>query len=213
MVESRTWICPALCGCELHITANWSSVAEAGGRSYQHPAPGSLTTLAITAVCAVHDHFRTDPPIVDQTYGGEMAGYLLRSAVTETEKLYVALTRYTGQRLRPDTCRCRIYEHRDRTTSTSTQVAVPPKHTMKCVHHLLDDDQHTTAFENMRRKNQTLGRLREQIAALTDDDIAWAFDDGTRVLRVTARGLTPPQRNALQAWCNVTLGPGLVVIE
>ena len=130
-METRNWVCPTLCGCELNITAEWLSPLSPGERSYQHPKPGTITTVTIGTVCAAHAHFQTDPPL-DETYSGEMSGYLLRPTTTEAERLYVGLMRYSGTLYRPDTCGCHNYQVWDRTATEPLKTLQHALHSSKC---------------------------------------------------------------------------------
>ena len=175
MIDTRIWICPKLCGCEISITADWVKEREAGRNvSYQHPKPFTITDIEIVDVCAEHNHFKTDPPITDETYGGEMRGYLGRVPNTEAEKLYIALTRYRGQRWKPDTCDCRIYDCVDCTNNLHTFIR-HTKHTRKCEDHRNDDGEHTRAREENKLKNDALGVLKKD-ATLIDIEPSWSFN-------------------------------------
>ena len=163
----------------------------------------------IDAACAIHDHFRIDPLPADP-YGGA-PGYInpIPASPSEAEKLYIQLYRYTGQNLRPDTCGCHINMCVDRFGGEPVKIQAHPKHTRKCSHHAGDDDVHTAALENLNRKNSAINALKARFAQLTDDDIQWAFDDRTRLLRVRSARLTAGQKVQAQADHN----PLKVVIE
>lgn len=107
-MATRIWICPALCGCELDISAEaiqdasgtvlwqpWTGAADDDGTgrlvSFRHPTGPCITKIVPRVVCPAHAHFLTDPLIADPTYGGEMAGYLFT----------VDLAARPGQRLTP----------------------------------------------------------------------------------------------------------------
>ena len=204
------WVCPALCGCRLSLDADWVKQPEPGGDiSYQHPIPKTIRTLSIEGVCAAHDHFRTDALPADP-YGGS-PGYLNPVPVspTEAEKLYIQLFRYTGQRWKPDTCGCRIALCVDRFGAEPVKINQHPKHSMKCRHHEADDDQHIAARENHDRKNAAVAKLKEKFDFLTDDDIAWSFDDATRILRLKTIKLKANEKASAQLDHN----PAKVVIE
>ena len=84
----RTWICPALCGCELDIDAEWSSDAVmVGGRPvmHQHPRTGTIQAVTIAAVCAEHEHFCTDALPADPYDGSP--GYLQLTTQTNLRRL------------------------------------------------------------------------------------------------------------------------------
>lgn len=206
------WICPALCGCEIRMTANWATdpTEDTGRRvSYQHPRPFSITAMAIEHVCAAHDHLRTEPLSADP-YGGR-PGYIRLPLAdpTEAQRLYIHLYAYSGQRYTPDTCRCRIYECVDRRDQTAT-IHQHPRHTSRCQHHQHDDAQHSAAHENAQRKARIIERL-ERALAVSAADIAWEFDD-QRVLTVTVTGATPSMVVAAQTWANTNLGVGRVAV-
>jgi len=210
--EKRLWICQALCGCELEILAIWTDppVRDHKGRiiSDRHPAPGTLETLSVVNVCADHMPFLSGPQI-EETYGGEMAGYLHRPQMTEAESLYVALTRFSGQKVRPDTCDCQMFETWDRTKPGTFVRKHHPRLTRHCSAHVGDTD-HSAAVENNRRKNLVVNRLASEFG-LPADRIEWGWT-GDRLLLITASGLSPGQRAAAQEWCDASLGVAKVTI-
>lgn len=209
------WKCPALCGCELSITANWATppVLEDGRRvSYQHPIPRTITNIAIEAVCAEHDALRTAPFPADPYFGSP--GYLpIPETPTEAERLYIHLFRYVGQRVRPRTCQCRMCEVHDRAGTAMRRVA-HRLHTRKCSEHLDDDDQHTNARENASRLDRLLNRAATTFG-LNVDDLAWEFRRvaGQRVLHITLTGATAQQKTQAQTWADANIGVGRVVVE
>ena len=215
MISTKAiWICPKLCGCELEIDADWvKEPLQEGGRSvsYQHPIPFTIRGIEIINVCIDHQSFRTDPLPLDP-YNG-CTGYIQLPIInpTEAQKVYIQLYKYNGQRLRPDTCGCSIYQCFDDFTKERF-IRPHGAHTRKCSHHALDDDAHTGAFENMSRKNRIMNRLTTLFPALTDNDIFWRFDN-TRLLHITIAGITTAQRTAAQTWCDTNLGIGRVIIE
>ena len=212
MLGSYTWTCPRLCGCLLNIDADWAkapSVVDGASLQYQYPVPNTVKSINIVVVCPAHAHFVTDAPIADETYGGEMRGYLWRPPVTDGEKLFVALTRYAGQRFKPDTCGCRIFECVDRVTKLKT-VHPHPTHTRRCAAHRLDDDAHTAAYENWRRKNTVVGLVLRASAGVTEE-VGWRYD-AARVLHIQAP-VTLLDIPTVMATVESVVGKNKVVIE
>lgn len=219
---TRIWICPALCGCEIRLTADWvKDVADDDGSgravSYQHPVPFTARTAEIVATCPTHDPLRATPLPADP-YGG-CPGYVRLPLPTPTEALvlYVHLYRYTGQRMTPTTCKCRIYEARDRFAPTDTPVQRPAhaKHSRHCEHHQ-GDTGHVRAMEEHKRMNDTLNEAMARVSSMNEDRFAWSYEPdgaGGRRLRVTLVSTTTPQRNAVQVWADARFGVGRVVIE
>lgn len=79
-LTTRTFLCPALCGCRIRMRGRFVSEEIWDGAekiSYQHPAPWSIVegSLAIRAVCAAHAPLLHTPPLADPHYG--CPGYLL----------------------------------------------------------------------------------------------------------------------------------------
>ena len=205
------WHCPAMCGCALAITARWPQ-APVGGVSYQHPVPRTITRVEIVNVCAAHDSLRTGPLPADPYYGAR--GYMdVPASPTEAERLYIALFRFGGQRLRLDTCGCALYVVTDRAGGNVSR-RPHPRHTVKCAQHADDDDDHTDARDDNSRKNRLLDRAAT-LFGLDRDAITWRFEGRgrQRVFRVTLTGATPQQKATAQAWADANVGAGRVVVE
>ena len=224
--DTRIWICPALCGCELRIHAEWvdPTATQEDNRlvSHRHPIPGTVRSVEIQSVCTAHDALRTAALPEDPYFGSP--GYLRipagqrtqwEAALTEAERLYVHLFRYSAQRNRPDTCGCRICEVHDRSGQEGLRRVQHRQHTRKCRSHEDDDDQHTNALENAARKNRLLNRLKNQFPSVTDDNVTWEFQRTPqgRVFHINPTSLTPAQKASVQNWADTNVGAGRVVVE
>lgn len=190
------------------MNAEWSE-APANGVSYRHPRPFTITDIQIVNVCATHaalvtdplpsdPYFRPDPTADNGKYSG---GYLCVGAacihpdpsgrplhtpkpyaeLTDAERLYVHLYRYSGGLVRWDTCECRSYACGDRLepeTVSFPHHPVHPRH--KCRFHELDDDEHTQARQENVLKNVAVTSVEEALQAkdpiLTAQEIEWSFD-------------------------------------
>jgi hypothetical protein len=94
---TKRWICPALCGCELDITANWNRPAwlEALApepTSYQHPIPGTITHVEAAHICHDHRRHQVEAVLFAPYAGSWSAGYILEP--------YKALLHEAGKRRR-----------------------------------------------------------------------------------------------------------------
>jgi len=59
--QTKNWVAPPLCGCELLITAEWTDEPTRGdGKRYQHPTGRTITAIEIVTVCPVHEAMITD---------------------------------------------------------------------------------------------------------------------------------------------------------
>ena len=199
MAGIRTWACPTLCGCQLTITALWPD-GPPNSPEYRYPIPDTISSIGIVSACASHDHFRTDPPITDWTYGGKMSGYLRREPITEAEKLFVGLTRYSGGVLALDTCGCRIYQTYDRTTGEIVP-APHPQHTHKSSCHALDTDTHDAALSENRTKNRVVPLAEATWPAA---GVNWSFD-AQRKLHLQIRSATIADKDAAARTLETTL--------
>lgn len=215
---TRIWKCPALCGCELSMLARWVDASpddDGTGRavSFRHPAPNSIESIDVVSVCAAHASLTTDPFPADPYYGS--LGYIrpIPTNPTEGERLYIHLYRYTGQRLKPDTCDCRLYQHADRATNVLDLPKRHAKHSRKCQHHLTDDDTGTQARENSVRKKTLVDRAVNFLLK-NEAEFSWEYrtENGVRVLYFTILNITVTQRNQAQAWADTNVGPGRVVV-
>jgi len=211
VIAERIWICPALCGCELRLTALWPDVADADGTgravAFAHPVPGTITAVSVVAVCPVHTSLQTDPFPAVPFYGSP--GYLpIPATPTAAERLYIHLYRYSGNLWKPDTCGCSVYYCHDRARSESSTTPQHHRHTKKCVHHVADTNDHAGAKENNSRKNRLVERaitfLNKQ-----DAEFSWAYD-ANRVLQFTILNITVQERNAAQSWADTNVGAGRV---
>ena len=177
MSENRIWICPALCGCEIELVADWSEpiTYDALGRSvsYRHPIGYTITNLTIINVCAAHDSYKTDP-LPKDPYGGAPGYMSIPVNPTEAEALYIRLYQYSGGTWKPDTCGCTIYQCSNRFLDDSKHLE-HSIHTKRCKFHSNDIDHSVVIKENSDKE-----LIKQQIKddyGLTDDDIKWSFED------------------------------------
>ena len=216
---TRIWICPALCGCELRIAASWVDAQpdeDGTGRavSFRHPVPNTLTDVTVVSVCVEHAALTTAPFPADPYYGA--LGYIrpVPANPTEGERLYIHLFRFTGQKFKPDTCDCRLYQHVDRANNVVAEPRRHVKHSLKCQHHVDDTDAGTAARENSARRSRLKDRLENFMAKNgAEYTLAYRTDGGARVLYATIMNITVLQRTQAQAWADTHVGPGLVVVE
>lgn len=187
-METRIWIAPPLCGCEISLTAQWVGPIDIDDRgrevSYRHPIPFTITELAIMSTCPAHDALRHADPTVDPW--PDRPGYLRRPLVNPSEAalLYMGLWGENGQSQELDSCGCVIHYIQSETAGDII-VVHHPKHTIKCRHHRRDDAKHSAAFAD----NATLNALRAAIMA--DDQLAEdAVDDAGNPIRVVQPGKT-----------------------
>lgn len=215
---TRIWICPALCGCELSISASWMDAQpddDGTGRAvaFRHPVPQTITGITVVNACLEHAPMTTAPFPADPYYGA--LGYIRPIPVnpTEGERLYIHLYRYTGQTLKPDTCDCKLYQPVDRATGTVNTPQRHTKHSRKCAHHPADDNAGTAARENSQRKARLVDRVTNFLLK-SETEFSWGYrtENGVRVLYVTILNITVTQRNQAQAWADTNVGPGLVVV-
>lgn len=207
---TANWHCPAMCGCVLAIDADWPGAPE-GGVSYRHPIPGTIRSIAIVAVCAAHDSLRTDPLPTDPWYG--CRGYMtVPASPTEAERLYIALYRYGGQKVRLDTCGCAIYEVTDRAGGAPTRRG-HVRHRVRCAAHDDDNDDGRDALADNDRKNQIVARVAAALGLPPENVVVtWAGARRTRVATVTLVGASPAQRAQLQTFAD-SRWPGRVIVE
>lgn len=203
MQDTRIWISPALCGCEIEMDAYWTDkpIVDAQGRktSYLHPSNGSMENLRIVNVCATHDHFRTDPFPADPYYG--CIGYLPIKGrehvmwpvhpltekalvwtdpltATEAERLYVQLGRYDGGTERLLTCGCSISVVSDRETGTRVFVE-KPGHTIRCDAHKDDTDHSIAKAEQADVEKMVQHLVQSKFKELTDIQVPTGKESDT----------------------------------
>lgn len=212
-LDTRYWVCPALCGCELQMRAKWAKPLEpnVNGKaiSYQHPVPGTIENIVLGTVCNEHTALLTEPWPPDPHFG--CPGYLvpLPSNPTPAERLYVHLYKYSGQKWKPESCGCHIYEIWDRTSLDKSSITKHPAHTHKCHRHKLDDHQHTTALANQRLLNKVM-----EVAELLGYDrsrVIWDFD-GASKLWVTLQEISESEKLRIQTLTEASTIPKLLTI-
>lgn len=154
MVEKREWICPALCGCKINITAEWASDPIDGGEGkkimYQHPKGGTITDLEVVSVCRDHAHLQLG--IGENPYGGR-PGYIKLPIENPTlaQCLYIGLYDCHGNTLTLS-CGCRLYKHFNKTTIDQHQYLEHPHKTFRCASHKHDSD-HSVALADQQLRN------------------------------------------------------------
>lgn len=154
MVEKRLWICPALCGCKLNITAEWASDPIDGGDGqnimYQHPKGFSITDLEIVTVCPEHAPLQNT--ISDDPYGGR-PGYIKLPIdnPTPAQCLYIGLYDCHGN-LHTLGCGCRLYKHFNKTTVDHHRYLEHPHKTFRCASHKHDHD-HSVALADQKSRS------------------------------------------------------------
>lgn len=77
MDDTRIWICPALCGCEIEMNAFWTDELIMQGDkkvSYRHPACWTIRDMKIINACVGHEHYKSSPLLEDPYFGAW--GYL-----------------------------------------------------------------------------------------------------------------------------------------
>lgn len=215
MRDTRIFVAPTLCGCEVTLAADWTDAdPEVGGKSYRHPIPGTITAVTDAHPCALHSVLPTTPLPADPYHGSP--GYLkVPPSPTDDERFYIHLYRFGGQSFRPDTCGCRLYQSVDRLDPTVRRVVKHQRHTLRCLDHDDDDDDGTDALENSTRKSRLVARLQQQFPALAVEDISVTFTKtGPRQRRLTVRlpTLTNGQRQNLQTWVDANVGANKVTV-
>jgi hypothetical protein len=151
--EARTWVSPALCGCEIELTAEWSSPPADDGKMYQHPAsaPGvdrsgktrnTVQFAKIMAQCATHAGW--EQGILWNPFA-VMGGYAdIPASPSPGLCLYVNHWRFTTMRSRLTLCECEPHYLHD--ASDNSLAVVQHPQTRRCKFHVKDDDQHTVAL-------------------------------------------------------------------
>lgn|SRR3990167_315718 len=214
MAQTRTFVPPPLCGCELQITADWAT-DPIDGKMYQHPASSptnnTIKDIQIVSQCATHAGWETalngDPFALRR-------GYMpLPATPTQGEILYMNLWAFDGSKTKLDTCECEIATVGDR-SDNSTKIHQHPKHSKKCKYHIADDNNHTQALSECKLKNDTLAEIKKDYPELLYDEkdaegniigqefkkgvMAWKFDE-QRNLEIYLPTLTKNKKDAFQA--------------
>jgi len=128
--DTRRWASPALCGCELDITATWPDEPEADGVENRHPIPFTITDIQVASVCLEHEAWETEPVGADPYMGSP--GYIkVPVSPTKAENLYIHLFKLTGQKVKK-ACGCVDYECHYRDGQTPHVKLEHPKHTKVC---------------------------------------------------------------------------------
>ena len=188
-MDTRIFIPPTLCGCELSITAKWTTEAETvDGRkvSYKHPTPFTITGIEIVNVCAEHDVYRTSVPtdpywdLDTEPVGKTSSGYICIgdtcvhpnkqgepkhsnpksvAELSEGEKVYVNLWRFTGMK-KTFKGSCDCEAFICDSKEGQQVFRNHPKHSKKCRHHKEDDENCTIADSESRLKQEIEDTLR-----------------------------------------------------
>ena len=148
------WVCPALCGCEIEMEADFdiSALENDSGRtvSYRHPKPYTISSMTILNTCVAHQPLLSTP--IDESqfmdydidFGGfvQNRGYLKLPIVSPTsaEMLYSGLYKYTAQIWSPSVCKCHLFGVFERDKPGQTHVIKKSILTKRCIHHKNDTD-------------------------------------------------------------------------
>lgn len=135
--DKRNWVCPALCGCELSIVAEWSSELTSDGKMYQHPKGGTITDIQIVNVCA--DDNSLTKGIENDPYGGRPGYMKIPDNPTPAECLYINLYSCHGNTWTLS-CGCTMYKSFDKNDSYPEEIIDHPVHTNKCEEHKAELD-------------------------------------------------------------------------
>lgn len=205
MRDTRIWICPKLCGCELKITAEWAGKAVTeGGRkiSYQHPRPQTIKSLEIENVCSDHESFKTEQIDNEILFRYLCAGPTCYhpkpdgepkhapkpfNELTEAEQLYINLTRYIGTQWVVPTCKCKVAITADSLSGEHIKLE-HPIHTGRCKFHT-NDTGHVKAEGEYRTHKSVLETLMLE-SDLTEKFVDNPFKPGSLlVVNEDIRGL------------------------
>lgn len=147
MRQNALWEPPCLCGCILHIWADWAE--SQNGHTYAHPIPFSITNIEIVKVCDGHQEWTKSMPDVSRHYEDkhpytgkpyQARGYLAHPIVnpTDAQCLYENLCIYNGQ-LNSFPCGCSAYQYFDHEGNFCSYID-HPRHTRKCCDHEYDTE-------------------------------------------------------------------------
>lgn len=143
MIQTTIWIPPSLCGCQLRITADWTSDSIKDGISYRHPIPFTIKAIEIVSVCPAHDGVSMPDTLglfeVDKETDTliQRRGYLKHPIAnpTQAEILYTFLSQFNGQTHRLP-CGCQSHQFIDE--NKEVRYLQHEKHTKKCHAHKHD---------------------------------------------------------------------------
>lgn len=168
-IYQAKWICPALCGCEIRIHADWAhDSVEENGETVQHafPKEGTITDIQLVNACSFHDHYLTDPLPADP-YQGCPGYFKLTGTESPVEKLFIMLYKFSGGVHKPDTCDCQAYVCSNRFSLTQ-EYKDHPVHSKKCKFHL-DDTDHQKAIDECRLHNETKALIKQSHPELSTE--------------------------------------------
>lgn len=159
------WVCPALCGCQIEMDAEFFSdgleISNGLTYSHRHPKAFTATSLNIISICPTHQGLENEA--VDESYFIDFnertmqfqqnRGYLKLPLVNPSaaEILYMNLYRYTGQ-MTIFPCGCSIYKSCERNVPNSKAIKRHPLHSKKCERHKNDTDDGKAAKEEFKNK-------------------------------------------------------------
>lgn len=196
-MDKRIWICPALCGCELEITAEWpadSLVIDGNGRKTSHMFPKGMVgkqgqekqfiqSINVVNICPLH--IGLDQTMPDTSGFFDMnnddgalrqnRGYLLYPIANPTpgEILFTNLYGFLGRRQRSATCGCEMYNpvQTDQRRENVVELAhrKNPHLTKKCRHHLNDTDDHQACLAENAKLGQVLREILKSSTSLHED--------------------------------------------
>lgn len=159
-METALWISPALCGCEIEITAQWiDAVIENGHRvSYRRPIPNTIQSMTIVNVCQDHQQF-VDWKLPKDPFFGRKGEFVIPIKPSQAQYLYLYHSRFNGQ-LNYLHCGCRCSELIDANTK-EMKLIEHRIYTNRCPVHQADTD-HSQA----RGENKLLNDVLIQVSAL-----------------------------------------------
>lgn len=190
MIDTRIFLPPTLCGCELQIRAEWIGEPENhnGNRaSFKHPRPFSIDEIVILNVCAEHEIYKTELPtdpywdLHTEPVGKTSSGYICvgdtcvhpdrqgepkhtnpkpYASLSEGEKVYINLWRFSGMK-KSYKGSCDCEAFICHSKEGEMSFKNHPKHTKKCRHHKEDDENCTVAESECRLKQEIENTLRE----------------------------------------------------
>lgn len=220
MPETRNWICPEMCGCELKIIGTWIFPIDYVSAN---PSRGSVRSVDIVNVCDTHLPLLSQPidetvffsgddgnPILDENDQPiQVRGYLTYPITnpSDGEKLYSYLSRYGIFFNTLDTCGCKTSDSVNGYDGTRRPVCHPQM--KKCKLHKADDDLLTQARDENVTKNYSIKAVIESDPSIREADVVWSFGKG-RKLDLSIPKATLQQKTTLQNAIDSQLGTGKV---
>lgn len=191
-MDTRIFIHPSLCGCEIKITAEWvesnSPIRDGQGRivTYQHPKALDsndhcyISNLEIVNTCALHDHLKSIVPdyhgdFIDGIHPKtglpyQVRGFLRHATVanTEAENLYTHFFVDHGWNHKSEFCPCIMHNYGKVNQVTGEAISRTyikhPVHTIKCLVHANDTDDH----QNCLAENALYSKVKDALLVHPD---------------------------------------------